>query len=82
MGKKYKVVHKHHGKKLKKGQELEADELSLSRSAGKPGCYRALQCLGILLTMNWELTLWVMLPVIVKVVLLLQTRWRPRRRHP
>ena len=51
MGKKYKVVHKQHGKKLKKGQELEADELSLSRAAGKPGCYRALQCLGILLTM-------------------------------
>eukprot|EP01043_Picozoa_sp_COSAG02_P046885 COSAG02_NODE_4432_length_5363_cov_9.899506_4_plen_818_part_01 len=51
MGKKYKLLHKKQGKVLKKGEELDADELSLSRSAGKPGCYRMLQCLGFLLTL-------------------------------
>jgi Ca2+-binding EF-hand superfamily protein len=51
MGKKYKIVHKQDGKALKKGKELEADELLISRKTGKPGCYRMLQFLGWLLIM-------------------------------
>ena len=51
MGKKYKTTMLKGGKKVKKGKELEADELILARKTGKQVCFRMLQLLAWVLIM-------------------------------